>query len=212
MAEIKTSNGIFEFNEVEFKNGIKKINLDISKKNLLDLKKILDKNDIYFGLIYGTLLGAIREKNFIAHDEDTDIFMLEEDKDKLLNILNIFVDNGFLVGRYTEKLLSVIRNGEYIDIYFFKKKGVLRRECEGYIIDSIFLENTEDYSFLGDSFRIPVRAKELLVKLYGSDWETPKENEPASNYTCYLSIKMFIMKRSLFLYKIIGSIKRKLNV
>jgi len=97
MAEIKTNNGIFEFNEVEFKNGIKKINLDISKKNLLDLKKILDKNDIYFGLIYGTLLGAIREKNFIAHDEDTDIFMLEEDKTQVLNILNILVYNGFEV-------------------------------------------------------------------------------------------------------------------
>ena len=212
MNKIKTSNGTYEYNEGVFQNGVKGINREISKDNLLDLKKCFDKRNIKFGLIYGTLLGAIREENFIEHDEDTDIFMLQENKPMLLDVLFELRNIGFEVGRHTDELTSIIRNGEYIDIYSFKKKGINTRECDGYIIKNVFLENLEEYEFLGTMFNVPQDTEKLLVHLYGKDWKIPKENTPASNYGVYLKIKFFLKNNFRLLFKMISRAKQKSNV
>jgi len=74
--KIETENGtIVIHTERIFRHGFKKIDISIAKKNLLDFRRILNRNGIKFGLIYGTLLGAIREQNFIKHDEDTDVYI-----------------------------------------------------------------------------------------------------------------------------------------
>jgi len=208
--EIQTGKGLYKYKEQHFQNGMKKINRDIAKQNLLDFKKILDENNILFGLIYGTLLGAIRENNFIEHDEDTDVFILEEDREKFLELLFLLKDEGFIVGRYSKSLLSLIRDGEYIDIYFFHKKNKNYRECEGYIIKSDFLENLENYHFLGESFKIPAHSEKLLVVLYGKDWKIPKENTPASNYGLYLKIRFFIKNNFSLLFKMISQVKKRI--
>lgn len=212
MNEINTNNGIYKYIEILFENGKKKINIEVSKNNLLSLKECFDKGRLSFGLIYGTLLGAIRENNFIEHDEDTDIFILKEHELILIELLFELRKYGFEVARYTPKLLSVIKDGEYIDIYFFQKYGKNTRECEGYIIKSSFLENLVEYKFLGEIFNIPENPKKLLMHLYGNDWETPKENTPASNYGLYLKIKFLIKNNSQTLFKLISWIKTKLNV
>ncbi len=212
MKEIQTNSGIYEYEEIKFQNGGKIINKEISKSNLLDLKKELDKSRVRFGLMYGTLLGAIRENDFIEHDEDTDIFILQEDEESLLDTLFELRNIGFEVGRYTTKLISIIRNDEYIDIYIFEKKGMYKRVCDGYIIKSEFLENLEEYEFLGEIFNIPQKAEQLLIDLYGSDWKIPKKNSPASNYGIYLSIKFFIKNKSKILFEVIRWAKHKLNV
>jgi phosphorylcholine metabolism protein LicD len=211
MKQINTSNGVYEYKELQFVNGIKKIDREISKNNLLDVKQLLDFKGVLFGLIYGTLLGAIRENNFIAHDEDTDLFILEENKDNFLATLFELRKLGFEVGRYDGKLISIVRNGEYIDFYFFRKKSTSTRECDGYVMRNNFLENLVDYPFLGSNFNIPKEAEKLLVNLYGKDWKTPKENTPASNYGVYLSIKMFIKNNFNFLFRIISKYKKKIE-
>ena len=76
-------------------------------------------------MIFGTLLVAVREKNFIIHDEDIDIYIFNEDKDKILELIYEFKKFGFDVARYEKKsLFSIIRNNEYINFYFFKKKSL----------------------------------------------------------------------------------------
>jgi len=85
--EIMTDKGIYSYEEVELYLGRKIINPEIAKKNLLDLKKVVDKYGIRYGLMYGTLLGAVREGGFIVYDEDIDLFVLEEDRDKVLSAL-----------------------------------------------------------------------------------------------------------------------------
>jgi len=212
MSVIDTSNGIYEYTEVKFTLGTRRLNREISKVNLLDLKKILDQFNINFGLIFGTLLGAIRENNFIAHDEDTDIFVLKENEKDILDLLFLLRDSGFEVGRYDNNLMSIIRNGEYIDIYFFEKKGTNARKCQGYVINDSFLSNVIEYEFLGEMFKIPQNPEELLVKMYGSDWMVPKENTSAANYGFYLTIRNYISKNSPILYRYIGWIKRKVNL
>ena len=126
-SKIYTKNGTIEFEEKSFSNP-KQIDLAKSTNNLLAVKKVLDKNKVKFGLMFGTLLGAVREGNFIEHDEDVDLFVLEEDKDALINILHDLLDIEFKVCRYDEQLLSIIRDNEYIDFYFFRKYLVFYRK------------------------------------------------------------------------------------
>src|SRR5210317_1816748 len=117
---IKTSKGEYRFKPRILFHGRKKINKKIARGNILLLRNILRKTDIRWGLIFGTLLGAVREKNFIIHDEDIDIYIFYEDKDKILELIYEFKKFGFDVARYEKKsLFSIIRNNEYIDFYFF---------------------------------------------------------------------------------------------
>ena len=63
--------------------------LDAERKRLFDLygqecleliKDTLDKENIQFWLDFGTLLGAMREKDFIAHDLDVDLGMFQDEE------------------------------------------------------------------------------------------------------------------------------------
>jgi phosphorylcholine metabolism protein LicD len=212
MKEINTSKGVYKYKELIFVNGTKKINREIAKKNLLALKKCFDSNNLSFGLIYGTLLGAVREKNFIEHDEDTDIFILYENQSLLFDLLFDLREIGFEVGRLTPALLSIIKDGEYIDIYFYKIKNNKVRECDGYEIESKVLEELENYPFLNEIFKVPKNPEKVLETLYGKNWKIPDINAKASNYGLYLRIKFLIKNNSKILFNIMSFIKRKLGL
>ena len=206
--KIKTKNGIISFEEVHFEqNSGKKIDLEISKENLLDFQKVLDKHEVKFGLIYGTLLGAIRENNFIKHDEDIDVYILEEDRNIFLDSLHDLESIGFVVGRYIDGLLSILRNGEYIDIYIFKKRYIASRICNGTVIKEKYLTDTMQYDFLGSSFRISRDYEKLLVSLYGEDWKIPKQNAPANAPTMITKIIKKKKKETPYIYDILRKIK-----
>ena len=209
--EIKTKSGIISFEEVHFEqNSGKKIDLEISKENLLDFQKVLDKHEVKFGLIYGTLLGAIRENNFIKHDEDIDVYILEEDRNIFLDSLHDLESIGFVVGRYTNGLLSVLRKGEYIDIYMFKKRFMANRICSGTVIKEKYLIDTIEYEFLGSSFKVPRDFENLLITLYGEDWKIPKVGSPADAPRLVIIIKRKINHYFPSLYKLFKNIRNRL--
>ncbi len=85
--EIITKNGLYFYLPIHLYLGRKLINRDVCRENLLDFKRILDEKNIQFGLMFGTLLGAVREKNFIEHDEDTDVYVLAEYRENILSLL-----------------------------------------------------------------------------------------------------------------------------
>ena len=174
MAKINTDKGIYYFKPQTLFVGQKRIDKTIAKQNLLEFKRIAKNNNLDFGLIYGTLLGAIREHDFIEHDEDIDLFILGEEKEKLLNMLFELKDNGFGVIRYDNRgLLSIIRDNEYIDLYIFNKfqKGV--RICCGECVVEKYILDTVQYEFLSATFTIPRASVEYLDFQYGSDWNIP---------------------------------------
>lgn len=194
--KIITKNGVYSYLPIHLYLGRKLINRDVCKQNLLDFKRILDNEKIQFGIMFGTLLGAVREQNFIEHDEDTDVYVLAEYRENILSLLFKFKDNGFEVARYDESLLTIIRNNDYIDIYFFKKKFFKKRVCMQYGYDSNFFNKFEQIPFLDTTFNAPNNYLLLLEELYGKDWMIPKKNAHAE-CTPLLSIKE----------KIIGIIK-----
>ena len=174
MARIKTSLG----ETIKYKNRVlydhKPINKPIAFDNLITLKRVLDEAKIDFLLIAGTLLGAVRENDFISHDEDIDLAFLIENKQKVIDILPRIIAEGFLIARYDKRnLLSIIRNNEYIDFYFFKKDEEILRRCNGWLIPAKFLEKTTYFDFKGESFSVPADYIEYLKYEYGTSWNTP---------------------------------------
>jgi phosphorylcholine metabolism protein LicD len=180
-----------------------KIDKKIAKENLLLFRDIFYKNGINFFLLYGTVLGAIREKDFIEHDTDTDIGIFEKDREKLLKIIPILLENGFELIRTKapDDLVTFMKNDEYIDI------GIFRLEKDNYryqnnFISKKYLEELDVISFLEYDFFIPINIKKLLKEWYGSDWMIPYKNEPAMEGTKldkFISkIKRIILRNKTF--------------
>lgn len=196
----------FYYAEVELYHGRKKIDREIAKENLQIFYSIIEETDIKYGLIYGTLLGAIRENNFIEHDEDIDIFVLSEYKSDFLRLLGQLKMEGLELVRYNNDVISLMRKNEYIDIFFyvsrnkfgFKKIRVLNNNYE---IDAKYLEQIKKIDFLGMNISVPQDSEGLLVKIYGKNWKIPIINfnaKPNAFHAKVISLFPSIIKSSAY--------------
>lgn len=176
MPKIKTSTGVIKFKTKPLYSGIKIIDQIIAKENLEILVSTLKKHNLQVGLMYGSMLGAVREHGFIPHDEDIDLFFLQENKQRVIDTIPDLMREGFEVVRYDRcDLLSVMRKGEYIDFYFFYKdeQEPQYRKCSGGVELARFLEETIEIDFLGINVIIPKDYEGYLLCHFGPNWRTP---------------------------------------
>lgn len=99
----------------------------MKKKGLAILNEfdhVLTANHIPYSLVFGTLLGAVREKGFIKHDLDIDVGIWYDSDDK--KIEKILIDSGFELIRRSEtddgkfgKEDTYMKDGIQIDIFYF---------------------------------------------------------------------------------------------
>lgn len=174
MASIKTPRGRFYYKPVNIYLGIKQINRDKAFQNLKLLLAVLDRNGILISPALGTLLGIIRDNNFIEWDEDIDLFVLEEDKDKLLNAFWELKKHGFELVRVERAglLYSVMRNGEYIDFYIMQKLSPeLRGSADIFMLER-HLTDLVNWDFQGLTIKVPKDYEEFLELRYGN-WRDP---------------------------------------
>lgn len=153
------------------------ITLEQAKDILFTTKHLFDEKGISFFLIFGTLLGAVREKNFISHDYDVDI--ATSDYEKVKECIPEWHSKGFKVCRYTDHFMSFMKDGVYIDVYrylestpkrFFKSWCCQIDKC---IMPKKFFKKFITIDFLGENFNIPLKSEELMRWIYGKDWKTP---------------------------------------
>lgn len=200
-----TPKGNLELHPATFES-LSYLNPSISLKNLIQFKDVAAVYDLEYYLLYGTLLGAYRENDFISHDVDSDLFIHLENFDKLLCVIFDLVKlHHFNLIRVDGDMFSISRNGEYIDIYVFRLSGKLLK-CNDMIIPSQLIRGRRLVKLRGEEFFAPEDTEKLLVHLYGGDWRIPKKGANARPYSLYNKAKKLI-------YRFIpNSIKRFINI
>jgi len=138
--------------------------------------------DIY--LIYGTLLGAIREKDFIGHDYDVDLayFSKANSEEKSIlefkNICDILQKNKLLLKIKGNRQLHCksLNNNMKFDIWrSYKIKNKLYLSPLNYFLKTEYIFPLKTMAFRKVSFNIPNMPEELLNELY-KDWTKPVFN------------------------------------
>ena len=149
-------------------------------RNLIDFKESCDKYNLQFVIIFGALLGLIKQGDLIDHDSDIDVMCFTEvshwkDYYKFGYVIENMKKKGFYV---TDRKwcpfhdIGFTRGGEKIEIWMFQKIDNER------VYNSIarfplhFFEPLKQYKFLGTEFNIPNHPEELLDYTYGKEWRT----------------------------------------
>lgn len=190
-----------EFRLKRFRNREKKAFRKSALEALKALDECLTSNNIEYSLATGTLLGAVREKGFIPHDIDIDIFVWAEDySTALIELLasngfdrqySFFVDDGKL-GRED----SFRYKGVQIDIFYVYSP----RNEQPYFTDYNAFEDAPSRELsvrkhgglqprrismpiVKEFHRVPfetlslpiaINAEEVLKSRYGADFMTPR--------------------------------------
>lgn len=197
MKSIQTPRGRYYYKPVYLYVGRKIIDRKVAFENLKELVPLLDGMGIHFGPFLGTLLGIVRENDFIAWDEDIDLFVLKEDEEKLLDGLWTLREHGFELVRYDKRgLYSVMKKDEYIDFYVLWKfsEDLWYDNGREFLFDR-FVTDLIDYDFKGISLKIPRDYDEFLTFQYG-DWRTPVQyaDYGASRFRVFLGRVFWEMK------------------
>jgi len=209
LIKVKTDFGVYISQEMSFIPGIKKINQEQSFQNLIMLCTFFESKGLFFGVIYGTLLGLYRDGALIPWDEDTDMFILEKDKKILMNSLFDLRALGFELVRKDGGLLSFSRMDEYTDIYIFSKKRTGGYSCNFMFLQDLYFDGNA-FLYIGD-YTIPTvnHIESFLTNAYGPDWMVPIKNRPA-NVNNFIGSAYFFLSPLLpkFIIKILKLIVR----
>lgn len=197
MAVLKTRRGDYHYKPVTLFLGVNQIKKDIAFQNLKDVAEILNKHNIPVAPCFGTLLGIIRDNDFIDWDEDIDLMVLSENKEELLDSFWDMREIGFEFIRHERcyHTLSVMRNGEYIDFNIMDSVSPeLRTDYGGGFFFEKHLTHLIDWNFKGLTVKIPKDYEEYLTFMYG-DWRTPvRYIQP--NLSSWVKFKRKMMHRA----------------
>lgn len=195
MGEIIINGSPFLFEDMPWVNEDVVLDKEDAKYMLSTMKKVLEKHGVHFLLNFGTLLGAVREHDFIGHDCDIDLSMHEKYKDKLLQAIPELYELGIKLCRYYYKGT----------IYSFHYKGII---CDiNVVFEPIFPYNiwfyktleqlypkkysveTEYIDFLGEQYEVPKNPERCLAYMYGDDWRIPQKGKKAKFYPDWMVIE-----------------------
>lgn len=185
MAAIVFGKNKFEYDaelmDLQFMN---RLDRDQAEKLLFAVDDLFKKADIKLYLMFGTLLGAVRDKDFIKNDYDVDVVI--KDEKKLFDNLQFFKDNNLvLIRALKHKLYSFRYRGAgekdgFIDIAILSTPinpwGLYCYSIEGFYMPKKYFMDGE-IDFLGRTFNCPKEPERILEYMYSSSWRTPIAKE-----------------------------------
>lgn len=170
MAFIKTSKGQLSYNKQ-----LPSIHQRIDKERMLENMRILqiylDKIGITWGPAFGTLIGIVRNEDFLPWATATDFFFLKEDEERFKDVLWLLKEVEFELVRYERRgLYCITRNGQWMSFYVLRKiSSDIRHSGGSHFLFDKYLHQTVKWDFHGILLNVPQELDEYLTFQYG-DW------------------------------------------
>ena len=158
--------------------------IEIYKEHLDSLLDFLNANNIQAFPCTGSLLGLYRDGKLMDYDKDTDIGIIVNNNDDVINIINIISTNEkFYCTKIAECDLSKNilnigvsdkKNGMVTDIFLHYKKdnflytGLNTKLCDFFWKHSEF--TTIKANLNNKEYYVPSNTKLYLTELYGKNW------------------------------------------
>ena len=188
------------------------INLEGARKDLEEIQKVFDKFGVRLFLTYGALLGIHRQGNFIPHDDDIDLSIIDPiDYQTRKKIGHTLQDIGYEVQPISFNIcgrFEVAENGYNGDketgiivcqkrirttLFFFKLEDCpihgqdytcWPKYGSGRLIftPAHFFEKPGTLKFKGKKYLTPSPIDEYLHFMYGADWKTPIKGKHAPQW------------------------------
>lgn len=163
---------------------------------MLVIDKIFEKNNIWYIIAFGTLLGAVRHRDIIPWDDDIDLFVYFSQINEIENALKELEKNGYTI-RKTYKLYQVVtKSGNTIDLFLINDENDKIVRClttdnnickkldknalwwwKEYSFNSNLIRNRKRFQFGNLYLWGPTNAMELLKYWYGNDFLTICESQ-----------------------------------
>ena len=152
---------------------------DSDAKELLELtKRLFTQKGLRFSLVFGTLLGAVRDKAVIKGDEDVDAFV--ESEEELRKLLPFLQENGLCLCRiYEHELYSFrVRGGTCYIVIYIKHQipgiwGCWYCYLCHFILPKRLIARFSPIAFLGGTYLAPRKPERFLEFWYGKTWRIP---------------------------------------
>ena len=188
--------------------------LEDRRRDLVDIKSILEKVGVRFLLMDGALLGAMREKNFIRWDWDVELGLYTEEVSKRLpSLIQELYEQGFEIVNINPKFrnfkVNIIKRGTKFSLtgYYLDgkwcRRGIIR-------LPARFFSDPGEIEFLGEKYLCVSPPEEFLEYVYG-DWHVPKKETDSNKY---LNDKIYDhgMRRRLRIYDALISLKNRISM
>jgi len=174
--------------------------LSAQAKGLGELCSVLEKNEITYFLSGGTLLGMIREGDFIKWDWDVEIaVMTEEIIPKRKQLLIQLEESGFQLHsknyRASNFKLNLMKYDTRYEILGYVMKDGFRQRMRSKMPARFFTKGCLK-ELRGKAYQVLSPPEEYLEYNYG-DWKTPVKSKDRSVYTTDKSRNRMTLKERI---------------